>query len=83
MGNFKLYTCELLVAKDTWKSYDNLLIMDVHRLINKYFEDRGIDFSISYNTIQNLSSDKRCKNVLLSKMIRLVKMNLKKPQSDN
>ena len=81
MGYYKLYKCELLVAKDTWKSYDDLLIMDVHRLINKYFEDRGIDFSISYNTIQNLSSDKRCKNVLLSKMIRLMKVDLKKPQS--
>ena len=81
MGNFKLYNCELLVAKDTWKSYDNLLISDVHRLINKYFEDRGIYFSISYNTIQNLSSDKRCKNALLSKMIRLMKVDLKNPQS--
>jgi len=81
MGYYKLYNCQLLVAKDTWKSYDDLLIMDVHRLINKYFEDRGIDFSISYNTIQNLSSDKRCKNVLLSKMIRLMKVDLKKPQS--
>lgn len=81
MGNFKLYNLTLLIAKDTWKSYDDLLIMDVHRLINKYFEDRGIDFNISYNTIQNLSSDKRCKNVLLSKMIRLMKPDLKKPQS--
>jgi hypothetical protein len=81
MGYCKLYNCELLVAKDTWKSYDNLLISDVHRLINKYFEDRGIDFTISYNTIQNLGTSGRHKNILLSKMIRLTKVDLKKPQS--
>ena len=81
MGNFKLYKCELLVAKDVWKSYDDLLIMDVHTLINKYFEDRGIDFSISYDSIQNLATVGRHKNALLSKMIRLMKVDLKKPQS--
>jgi hypothetical protein len=83
MGYCKLYNCELLVAKDTWKEYDGLLINEIHTLINKYFEDRGIYFNISYNTIQNLGTSGRHKNILLSKMIRLTKTNLKKPQSDN
>ena len=81
MGYCKLYNCELLVAKDTWKEYDGLLIDEVYTLINKYFEDRGIDYSISYDSIQNLATVGRHKSALLSKMIRLMKVDLKKPQS--